>query len=59
MLDKVVAAQPEIPVFNYHLGMAYYKSGNKAEARKYLEAALATDKEFQGRDVAESTLKSL
>ena len=59
MLEKVVAAQPDIQVFNYHLGMAYQKSGNNAEARKYLEAALASDKDFQGRADAEATLKSL
>jgi len=59
VLEKVVAAQPDIPVFNYHLGMAYHKSGNNSEARKYLEAALAIDDEFQGRDIAEITLKSI
>ncbi|MBT8438589.1 MAG: tetratricopeptide repeat protein, partial [Gammaproteobacteria bacterium] len=59
VLKEVVAAQPDIPVFNYHLGMAYHKAGDKAAARTYLEAALATDKDFKGREMAESTLKSL
>jgi Tfp pilus assembly protein PilF len=59
VLEKVVAAQPDVAVFNYHLGMAYYRTGNKAEARKYLEAALASDQDFKGRDEAEQTLNSL
>ena len=59
VLKEVVAAQPDIPVFNYHLGMAYYKAGDKAAARTYLEAALKTDKDFKGKEIAETTLKSL
>ena len=59
VLNKVIALQPDVDVFNYHLGMAHYKSGNNVEARKFLEAALASGKDFQGRDVAEATLGSL
>lgn len=59
VLEKVVAAQPNTPKFSYHLGMAHHGAGNSDEARKYLEAALSSDKEFNGRDVAESTLNSL
>jgi Tfp pilus assembly protein PilF len=59
VLEKVVAAAPETPVFNYHLGMAHHKAGNSDEARKYLEAALSADSDFKGRDEAEATLKSL
>jgi len=59
VLKQVVTAQPDVQVFNYHLGMAYQKSGNNAEARKYLEAALASDKDFPGRADAEAALNSL
>lgn len=59
VLEQVVAAQPDTEVFNYHLGMAHHKAGNNTEAKRYLEAALATDKKFSGRDVAEATLKNL
>ena len=59
MLEKVVAAQPNVGVFNFHLGMAYHKAGNDSEARKYLEAALASGKEFPGRAEAEEILKSI
>jgi tetratricopeptide (TPR) repeat protein len=59
VLEKVVAAEPNTPKFSYHLGMAHHRAGNSDEARKFLEAALSSDKEFNGRDVAESTLNSL
>ena len=59
ILEKVVEAQPNVQVFSFHLGMAYHKAGNNTEAKKYLEASLAVDGEFQGRDIAEETLKSL
>jgi predicted Zn-dependent protease len=59
VLEQVVAAQPDIAVFNYHLGMAYHKLGNNADARKYLEAALASEQDFKERDIAEQTLNSL
>jgi tetratricopeptide (TPR) repeat protein len=59
VLEKVIEAQPDTQIFNYHLGMAHHKAGNDAEARKYLEVALASDSDFKGRDVAEATLKSL
>jgi Tfp pilus assembly protein PilF len=39
--------------------MAYHKSGDKEQARKYLEAALASDKDFPGRADAEAALGSL
>ena len=58
-LKQVVTAQPDVQVFNYHLGMAYHKSGDKEQARKYLEAALASDKDFPGRADAEAALGSL
>jgi len=58
-LEQVVAAQPNVQVFNYHLGMAHMKAGNKTEARKYLEASLASDQDFPGRADAEAALKNL
>ena len=59
ILGEAVSANPDINVFNYHLGMAYFKSGNKQEAKKYLEKSVSTDTVFSGRDVAQKTLKSL
>jgi predicted Zn-dependent protease len=47
-------------VYDYHLGMAYYKSGNKQQAKELLQAALANDKEnFPGKDEATKTLQEL
>jgi len=59
VLGEAVAASPEKNVFNYHLGMALYASGNKKEAKAYLEKATSADGEFEGRDIAEQTLRSL
>ena len=58
-LTEAVTESPENIVFNYHLGMTYYKSGDKIEARKYLEKATSTDLKYPGRDTAEKTLKLL
>ncbi len=47
-------------VYHYHLGMAYYKSDMKAQAKEQLELALADEKaKFAGRDEAKSTLALL
>ena len=47
-------------VYNYHLGMAYFKSDMKAQAKEQLELAVANkDAKFVGREEAESVLKSL
>ena len=40
VLEKVVAKQPRVAEFQYHLGMAYARSGQKDKARKALQAAL-------------------
>jgi Flp pilus assembly protein TadD len=39
-LRKAQDAKPDHPQLNLHLGLAYYKSGNPAEARRYLEKAI-------------------
>ncbi len=58
----VVAKFPQVPVFKYHLAQAYQASGNKAEAIKELEKALAAaakSNDFTEKDLAEKLLKSL
>jgi Flp pilus assembly protein TadD len=40
----------------YHLGMAYHRSGRKAEARDALNKALALNKNFRGADEARKIL---
>ena len=58
-LTQVVEKNPDVNVFNYHLGMAYKMSGNKAKAKTYLEKSLAGDKAFKEKDLAEAALKEL
>jgi Tfp pilus assembly protein PilF len=45
------------PVIKYHLGMAYYKNGDKENAKKELEKALELDSKFSGAEEARATLK--
>ena len=59
ILKTVVEKSPDVPVFNYHLGMALYKTGDEVSAKAYLTKALATDGSFPGRDEAETHLKKI
>lgn len=59
VLKSVVEKSPDVSVFNYHLGMAYLKSGDKTSAGTFLSKALSTDVEFQGRKEASAQLKQL
>ncbi|MGN6386818.1 MAG: tetratricopeptide repeat protein, partial [Verrucomicrobiota bacterium] len=53
---NVLKNNPEI---QYHLGMAYYMSGNEPQARKALEASLQSTNEFKGRSDVKNTLSIL
>ena len=59
LMKNAVAKSPEIPTLNYHLGMAFYQSGKKAEARAYLSKALKSAETFQGREEAEQILSQV
>lgn len=50
---------PDHPVVNYHLGLAYLKAGQTAEARTHLQKAVAAQKPFPGLDEAKSVLAQL
>ena len=56
LMKDAVAKSPETPTLNFHLGMAFYQSGKKAEARAYLSKALKSAELFQGREEAEQIL---
>ncbi len=58
-LSKATEKSPDINVFNYHLGMAYILSGDKAQAKVFLEKSLADKKSFKERAAAEKALKKL
>jgi tetratricopeptide (TPR) repeat protein len=59
ILKSVVEGAPDIPVFNYHLGMAYYKINDTKSAKTFLSKALEGDADFTGRSEAKKLLKTL
>jgi len=58
-LTQVIEKMPNVNVFNYHLGMAYKQSGDKAQAKVYLEKSLADDKPFKQKELAKAALQDL
>lgn len=60
-LLEIATSDPQktIPVYQYHLGMVYAKLGDTVRARQQLEAALASEVEFEGMDEARNTLDNL
>jgi tetratricopeptide (TPR) repeat protein len=59
VIRLAAAKAPDHPVVNYHLGMAYLKSGHTAEAKTHLQKAVASQKTFEGLDDAQSVLAQL
>ena len=59
LMKDAVAKSPGTPTLNYHLGMAFYQSGKRAEARAYLSKALKSTEVFQGRQEAEQILSQV
>lgn len=57
--EKIVKQAPDTHVFNYHLGMAYYKKGDMPSAKIYLTKALEGKGTFPGADEARATLKQI
>jgi tetratricopeptide (TPR) repeat protein len=59
MIRQAAVKAPDHPVVNYHLGIAYFKSGQMAEAKTHLQKAVASQKDFPGMDEAKSVLAQL
>lgn len=59
IMQQALNAAPNEPIIQYHLAMAYLGSNDKANAARYLEQALGSDKTFHGREEAEKTLAQL
>ncbi len=59
LLKHAVAKFPDASILNYHLGMAFFHSGNRAEARSYLSKALKDAEQFEGRQQAEQVLAEI
>ena len=58
-LRESVDRSPANARYRYHLGLAYAKNGNTAEARKALDQALAIDPNFDGSAEARRVLATL
>ena len=59
LMKNAVAKAPDISVLNYHLGMAFFQSGQRAEARTHLSRALKNSDLFEGRREAEQALSQI
>jgi len=58
-LSQAAEKAPKISIFNYHLGMAYKMSGDKTQAKLYLEKSIADGKNFKEKEQAKAALKDL
>jgi putative PEP-CTERM system TPR-repeat lipoprotein len=58
-LRQAVEQTPDNPMFHYHLGLAYARSGEPVRAKTALQTALRLRPDFQGADDAKRTLASL
>jgi tetratricopeptide (TPR) repeat protein len=59
LLKESAEKLPNDPVVHYHLGMAYFKSGEKELARKTLELSLTLSQDYTGAEEARQTLSML
>lgn len=59
LLKEAAAKLSSNPVVQYHFGMALLKVGDKAEARKRLQASLALDGKFREADKAREALATI
>ena len=62
LLKEVVAAIPDVPVFRYHLGTAYYQSGNSSSAINEIKQAIELSEKgssFPEKKQAEQLLEEI
>jgi len=57
--QKLLDEEADNPVFNYHLGMLFYKQGRGAEARELLKKALAKPSRYVDMEKIREVLKEL
>ncbi|MDY6881005.1 MAG: tetratricopeptide repeat protein [Thermodesulfobacteriota bacterium] len=57
--EDSLSREPDNPVINYHLGMAYYKNSNPDKARKFLQKSLALDDSFDKAEEARAILSEI
>ena len=58
-LESAVKANPKQPEYQYHLGMAQLRAGNRAKARAALAVAVGTGTPFTGIEEARKALASI
>jgi tetratricopeptide (TPR) repeat protein len=58
-LRDATAKDPANPTYQYHLGLAYVKTGDRRKAREALERALAIKADFAGAEDARKVLATL
>ena len=58
-LEGTVQSDPANPLYQYHLGLAYAKTGDKVRAKRTLEAALRLKPDFDGAADAARVLSTL
>ena len=58
-LRDAVQHGPEIPLYRYHLGMAFLAAGRTDEARQSLRQALAAKQDFEGAAEAKMALEKI
>ena len=56
---RATQMDPTNAVFQYHLGLAYAKTGDKVRAKEALTKALSLQSSFPGADDAKRTLSTL
>jgi tetratricopeptide (TPR) repeat protein len=59
LLQDCVLKDPGNPLFSYHLGVAYYRSGRDSEAEQYLQTALKLQPDFPYAGDAKQILEVL
>ena len=59
LLKEASDKLPTDPIAQFHYGMAQYKNGDKAGAKKALQTSLKLSKDFSGSDEAQKTLAGL
>ncbi|MEO6212067.1 MAG: tetratricopeptide repeat protein [Vicinamibacterales bacterium] len=57
--EASVQKEPQNPIYQYHLGLAYVKAGEQVKARRALAEALRLNPSFTGADDARRALASL
>ncbi len=59
LLKEAVEKLPNEPVIQFHYGMAQYKNGDKAGAKKALQTSLKLNQNFPGSEEARKALSGL